>query len=169
MCRCFLLSLVSKKTPSWQFLFICNSSWLYRKIASLLKATVVGTWNCNYENVSVNWEVFFGYVQICLSTLYAFSLLQNNEKLVRPFHFVKGGPVSSFCKIHNVMSIMSGIKCLFFLIAGLGSWFEKVPWFLIHEHHLLCSRKFALLLQLLFGKMLRDPSVLLGRAEDTVK
>lgn len=124
-CRGFLLSLVSKKTPSWQFLFICNSGWLYRKTASLLKATVAGTWNLNYENISRNWEVFLDYVQVWLSTLYVFRLLQNNEKLMRPFHFVKGGPVSSSCKIHNVTSVMSGIRYLFFLIAGLGSVIRK--------------------------------------------
>lgn len=126
-CRCFLLSVVSKETPSWQFLWICNSRWLYRKIASLLKTTVIGTWNQNCENVSSSWEVFFGCVQICLSTVYAFRLLQSNEKLIGPFHFVKGGPVNSFCKIHNVTSIMSEIKCLFFLIADLCSLIWKSP------------------------------------------
>lgn len=64
--------------------------------------------------MSSNWEVVFSYVQICRSTSCAFSLLQNDERLMRPFHFVKGGPVS-FCKIHNVTSVLSGIKGLVFL------------------------------------------------------
>lgn len=51
-CRYFFLSLVSKKTPSWWFLFICNPSWPCKKMSSLLKATVVGIWNLSYENIS---------------------------------------------------------------------------------------------------------------------
>lgn len=125
-CRGFLLSVVSRKTPSWQFLLIRNSRWFYRKLASLLKTAVIGTWNQNCENVSSSWEVF-GYVQICFSALYAFRLWQNNEKLMGPFHFVKGGPVNRFCKIHNVTSIMSEIKCLFFLTADLSSLIWKSP------------------------------------------
>lgn len=116
-----------KENPILTPLLICNSRWLYRKLASFLKSAVIGTWNQNSENISSNWEIFFGYVQICLSALHAFRLLQNNEKLMGPFYFVKGGPVNSFCKIHNLTSVMSEIKCLFFLIADLSSLIWKSP------------------------------------------
>lgn len=122
-CRCSILSVASKKTTSWQFLLICNSKWLIESLLGLLKSTVCKycTWKQNCENINSNWEVFFGYVQIVLSALYTFRLLQINEKLMGPFHFVNRPSLYSFCEIYKVTSVMSEIKCLFFLIADLRS------------------------------------------------